>query len=362
MKSNLLFMAGAIIVGILTMFSCQNEVSKRGVPDDQVIEFLVDNGYHEEGIFIDDNFVNYDDAGWFKDDLIKTMNGDHDVEEEPDEDVLELRQRGIPSYLRNDAVSKNNVRDIKYYVSSSINEVNGDWYKGIREAKDHINGIANCMVRFSSTYSKSQADIYIGSDNESNMPSSHQNISSDGKAGFPSGGKVFGYISINDNYSRTGIKGTMVHEMLHCLGMRHTGSGDGEHIEGTSHNESRSVMNTHGLWATMSPGDKKALRMYYPTNLSTPHINSVSPSYPNGISINGKNWDKNNKPYFWIKIYYYRSNGSYIKSEYVKCNANNDGNFTVKASYIPGDAHQVAIKGYNLRRDIYSGKSGRKNI
>lgn len=359
-----------MIITIFCLHSCAEISNESLSADDQLImDYIEALEVPPEHISIGDDFIHYHDcSGWHKEDLLASLKGlspaEEVIPEDDDLDEIELdeRQRGILDANRLDAVTKNNANTITYIIYTSVaNDCGVAWRTAIDDAADAWNNLSYSRVKLTRVYSGNSADIKIASDLSSILPSSHRNLPTNtiARAGFPSSGNVFGFISINDNQDNWQSKlKTMMHEFGHCLGYRHTGTSDGQAIPGTPYNDSGSFMNQgSNTNPSFTTNDQEAIRKYYPDNLNTPNNLTVTKYTSGGVKIRYKNPWYISKPYYWVRVYKYSSSGSYMGNKWVKSYPNSTGYHNIYWSGHGSGTFKFRIRGYNFRRDVYSGRT-----
>ncbi len=367
-----------LLVVLISYTSCKNDAVSDGPnPEDQeILNYLAQEGFNIDEVKILDDFVDYEeDAGWDKADLLRTIRGENPEEFIPvDPDDLSIvaldseeRQQGIRESNRTDAITKGRVDGLKYFIRPSVQSDCGTaWVNAIDDAADEWNALSNCRVSLTKASSQFGADIVWGSDLDSGLISSHQNLSAIAKAGFPSSGKAWKWISINDNQDAWGSKlKTAMHEFGHCLGYRHTGTSDGQFIHGTPTTESGSIMlqgsNTSPSFQT---GDRRAARVYYPESYTTPNSVSVTRASAGTVRITYRNSNFISRPYYWIRVYKYNSLGIYVSHVDIQSRTSNSTGFHTFtwSGHTSGRNYKFAVRGYNFRKDINSSRTSKFSV
>lgn len=178
-------------------------------------------------------------------------------------------------------VSSTKVRAITVGFDSSL--TSDAWKVATLDALSEWSNIPGCAVKLIHTTS-ANPDIKIGG------------VSSFGgttiaRASFPSSGNPGPTINVSYAYNHLSSSEklfTMIHELGHCLGLRHTnwkniGEGNAIHIPGTSESDSESVMhNTVRGWEGFTYDDVLAVQYMYPQN------NAVSLSTGSSLCSQGE--------------------------------------------------------------------------
>ena len=158
----------------------------------------------------------------------------------------------------------------------------------------------------------------------------------------------------------------MMHELGHCLGYRHTGTSDGQHIHGTPTTQTNSIMNpgSSGISNTFQSGDRRAARMYYPSDYTTPVMLSVTRQSAGTVRISYRNNNFISRPYYWIRVYKYNSIGiliSYTDTPSLTTLSNNTHTFTW-SGHTAGRTYKFAVKGFNFRKDESSSRTSKFSV
>ncbi|MEO1411377.1 MAG: M57 family metalloprotease [Bacteroidota bacterium] len=341
----------------------------------EIIDYLRTNDYDLDAVEFLEDFVVYEaDAGWDKAALLRTIRGENidPIPIDPDDPSIvdleaEERHRGIREENRTDAVTKGRVDDLTYFMRSSLGRDCGtDWTAAFRNGAREWNRLAHCRVTLTETTSEIRADIVIGSDLDTGLPTSHRNIPSIARAGFPSDGRAWGWISVNDNADDWDSKlKTAMHEFGHCLGYRHTGTSDGQFIHGTPSTESGSIMNQGtNTSPSFQTGDRRSARVYYPEEYTDPNSVSVRRESSGKVRLTYRNSNFITRPYYWIRVYKYTSWGVYLGyRDFKSRTGSSDGFHTLFwGGHTPGRTYKFAVRGYNFRRDINSGRSSKFSV
>ncbi|MCF6347140.1 MAG: zinc-dependent metalloprotease [Flavobacteriaceae bacterium] len=260
------------VISVLFLFSCQN-TDEVFIPQDSslnqdqspVIAKLVAMGYDREMI------KEYDDFFLVEGDLMFSKN----IKDYP----------AISDTFTKQAVNNSNLLDltktnISVYIDNSMPSSGQDnWRTAISSAINDWNSISGSSVYFNLS-TNSNADITIKSDNGA-LPN---NVVA--SAGFPSNGNPYNTVLVNldflnINVSEGSKRYNMVHELGHCIGLRHTNwDSQNEYsantIPGTPNGDSNSVMNGGTAlftWNSFSTYDIIAAQYLFPYSVKVEYEN-----------------------------------------------------------------------------------------
>lgn len=228
----------------------QPVINESTVSMSQVLAYLESNYFNTKGYLIEgDNIIVEDDIMFNINELKKDIkNGSN------------TRQ-----YKHKFIVSQSKVKNITVRIKKNVPT---NWKKATRYAFARWNEIRGSKIRF--------REVSSGG----NIVISYKKLSPSGviaRASFPnSAGDPGPTITINTNHNSmaTSKKNfTMIHELGHCIGMRHINNSENDriHIPGTPKKDSKSIMRpVVAKWSKFSIGDIVAAQVVYPP--SGPHI------------------------------------------------------------------------------------------
>ncbi len=349
---------------LLTVACIQESQSDSNQSADQaILQFMEESGFRPDDLKIEDDVIYYqEDVVFNKDRVIYDM--EHGYVVDPDEDLADAvipRQRGVKM---NNALSKTNCeKGVKLWLAPSILSVCGPKVRdGFLEAAAEINAITNLGIAFSFTPFQHKADVFIAADSDCSVFASADHFCDlpvvMALAEISNSGRPGRYISVHpgwESFSPGVIKSGMMHELCHIIGLLHTGDSDdnGVHIHGTPQENSTSIMNPTSQYSgEFSNYDKKALRMYYAKNLSTPGLEVTSEG--NTVALQFTNTQKLHKPYYWIRLYRYDTDGKLNGHKTFRARSNNQGVGTIYWKNQPEGTYIYKVKGMRFRRDVRS--------
>lgn len=205
--------------------------------------------------------IGFDTSEHFEEDGHLVVEGD--VAFPMEELAKEIAEGKSRQYAHPYIVSQSRVTYIRIKTTSNVPS---SWSSALTTAIRDWNGISYSKIRMVRVSSSSYADITI----------SHNSTSQSyvARASFPN---AYGYtgrtINFNPRYTNrlttAQKRWTMVHEIGHCIGMRHVNKYETSriHIPGTPVSDRGSVMHPYvQSWRGFSAGDRNAARYLYPTS------------------------------------------------------------------------------------------------
>lgn len=353
-----------LLMVVLFLTSCSDDIQNlSSINEDEELQILmIEAGFDLDEVQFIDNYVLHDHDGvWLKESLLKDLRGISIVYPNDDseyQEYVEQRQRGFSDQLFLNAVAKANVKDLKYFIKSSVyNDCGQPFVLAIEKAAKDWNKIYS-IVNFQRTYNEIDADIIIGSDSDQTLPNVFRNLNNYvGLAQYPNQGRAGKYISLNDDSQYSflpldAIKGVMMHEFGHTLGFRHTNGNSGGAIPGSPEVDHLSVMNSAAN-SVFTVHDKKAIYTYYPGGkMEIPVILESFKMQDGRTKIQYKITKRLRSPY-WLLIRTSNSTATNGK-HWVKVATNNRG---VGEVIVKLNKNRFRINGTNFRRDKFSAKS-----
>ncbi len=337
----------------------------------EILDYFDSKNYNLDSVQFRGDMVFYEsDIAWYRSDLMKTIRGEFILENDNDPDLEDMvfakdRQQALADNEMVNAITSSNVKNITYFIRPSVLADCGvNWFNVIAVAAADWTGLSNCRVNIGRTFVESSADIIIGSDIDTGMPLQAQNLpfGVTAIAAFPMDGVPGRFISINASLDWMPKKrSTIIHEMGHTLGFWHTGTNEAQRVHGTPANESGSVMNL-SQWnggSNFKPGDIRMARMFYPDTYNMPTNFNAQNLGGGELGISYRNPANLTRPYYWIRLAVYNTNGNIISVQYRRSTvsgSNNSHNFILygwKGTYL------FALRGCNFRRDVWSPRTPR---
>lgn len=256
--------------------------------DDPVVQHILSLGFAAEDI------VENNDVFIVENDIVfpKSMN---------------LLPNGVkPEHYRSANIVSPSYRNISVYIDLNSFDLNSeDNYQGAINIKPilatSLNQAINAYNSLNTSVQFSVAPYPFGADITIRKVQAYWQGGACGAAGFPSiAGKPYSQIeifplSVNGTVSK--LTETIVHELGHCIGIRHTDIHNdpaASLIPGTPSFDSGSVMNSYGCgnsWNGFSAGDIDAIECLYSNNQNTLCTSNqcTTPSAPFSINITTDN-------------------------------------------------------------------------
>lgn len=318
-------------VGIIFfMQSCKEDLvlDETAQENQEILDYLREINFGEEPTGIVGNEIVFEDFVMEKADILMAMN-----EEVEESDIilghgdLDNRQRIVSTMS---ALTKQNcLNGVKVWIAPSItNDLGANAYSqvvaAINEFKE-ARSTSNFSVNMQIVNSKNDATIRIVSDlDEAEIgsttsffydfatywkrvdsdPSNDNNPGPVGLAYLSSNGAAGGLISLNNNAGNASyFKSSVMHELGHTLGFRHTMTWDGHHIHGTSGRDDLSIMRpTAQTTGEFTDGDRKALKIIYPKSLNRPTNVSVQKHSSAVVRVNFDSTTDAYKSAYWLRV------------------------------------------------------------
>lgn len=358
----------------LLIVSCEKDpvqIEELNTTDDRIINHVESMGYDRDKIRVKDDFVIHEDIIWSKSQLLSYINGeiipDNSIDCQDElgcEEMVDItntyvadsRQR---SQTRYHIVSQSNVKYIKYYIHPSVlNDCGQAWINAIAQARTEWNGIANSRVFLQETNLQQIADIVIRSGTE--LPA----IAWATVATYGNVGSSLVIHKDQDNFPHKKL--VIMHELGHNLGFYHTDLYDGVLLHGTTNNDPLSVFNSganNNLPNKFSSKDIRAIRLLYPNQLRKPSYFSATKISAGKVRIKYRNMEKSLKPFYWIRVLKYDSNGNLLGRKDFKSDSNSNGyDSVVWGGHTPNKTYKFAVRGLNYKKDVHSSRTSKKAV
>lgn len=246
------------LVFLLFFVSCSNDLESIEYVESESTTFIEDDVLMMQALGFDtSNIVDLESAYLIEGDILL----------EKDSPLLKQSRH---AYHTTGLIGHPKQREITVGVDSSIPTSGEDnWRSEVQNAIDLWNPLSNLKMTYTMG---ANPDILIRSDSGS-LP--NNTIAA---ASWPTNGNPGASIKVNLDFdSNKTIPSSqklynMVHELGHCLGLRHTnwkiiGESEANYIQGTPETDPNSVMNggtANSYWMGFSDGDKKAIEKLYP--------------------------------------------------------------------------------------------------
>ena len=306
-KNSILLFASSLLIAIIGIISCEKDTiltSHEEKISQNDIDLIIQMGFDTVGL---------EQRGCFY-----IVEGDIMLRKDKLNEYSFSRSNGrtLRQARVNSLIDFDNQIDITVRVDNSIPTSESDnWRTEIQQAINDWNGIADTRIHLVYT-TNSIADITISSDGGVLYDGNYSNFVL-AQASWPLGGNAGPTIIINLNagadriFTSSQKRYNMVHELGHCLGLRHTnwsglGESNGIGIPGTpntgSNPDPNSVMNggtALNSWIGFSNYDKIAIQNLYPglkVNVSGP---SCLPSFGSATWTASGVYGDGNYTYEW---------------------------------------------------------------
>lgn len=365
-----------LCLGMFIFHSCEEEAEQPDSHQDNslIIDYLSDLGLNIDELEVDEESITIDeDARMDRDFILSAAKGDLPQEETQENlDQAETRQRGV---LSNEYYHSINIyyTDVDYYIAPSVaSDLGNVWVRAIEDAANKWNAVSNCKIRLNKS-SSSGAEIYIGSDNDTRLPSDMRNLSSStlGKGDFPHYNRVGKYISFNANtrgYTWGQALELAMHEIGHNLGLHHTNRSSGSHIGSTISHDGRSVMNQSDpdLNINLTANDKTAIRAFYPESLDQPKVIIMTDhnASPGSLLLIMESKNYTEKPYYRVRIKRYALGGYQVGFKDFDYKPYNSKGWQQIwwHGFNAGDSYYFSVQGLNFRKDVKSQESPKYRV
>lgn len=333
----MLFVTSCTDKGIVNYNSSDQENPKLSteLTDDKLAQYLVDLGFRPDMIELKDKGYLVEGDIFFSKDRLHKEADNFDKRKSGGKEQDPEIQQWVTDYV----VSINNVDDIVISVASSVPN---SWETAVNQAVTEWNQMNNVAVSMSVNNNSNNPDIQFVVDNS---------ISAVAEAGPPINGQPYPEVKINtgyNHYSGGQKKYTMVHELGHTIGFRHTNwdsrnepEPEGGRLNFTPSTDDNSVMNggTGGLsWNGFSTYDIYGTQVMYPESLGGSITSTMEDSeYKNG------------RVTFYFRVFYDVTGGLFQTSMLQK---KVNGSWE---DYIPGSIGNDEFKIRNERIDTMAG-------
>lgn len=280
MKPTSTFLTLLLLLSTLSFYSCRKEQVAAPVseaphykPDPVLYRKLLSYGIRPEDIVETKNHYSVEGDMLFRKFLTDTVLLDNFFaagNERSARERLDSTFAGA-QYITGSLVTTQRVENLRVFVDQSL--AGTGWPDAVPLALKAWANVPDCKLNFTHVeYSQAYAtgnDIVIKADTEGAVP-----LFSVAQAEFPRLGVAGPTILINMNYGSLSpgqILWFAVHELGHCLGLKHTDTGNSNSpwrlVPGTPESDPNSVMNSisnYQSFTTFSPYDMVAIRYLYP--------------------------------------------------------------------------------------------------
>lgn len=379
MKKQVKIFIGLLFALSLAFAACKEEtviqtekMEQLSVEDQQIVDYLVENGYKRDEIAIDEQGVAVGCMYLYRDYVKNVMSDNMNLEQNEVFDFqfdstkvceysgIEERQRSV---FWDKTVQPLHVATIRYFIHPSVSSQcyqGSQWVSAIATSVQNWNAITNCRINFIQESQQSTADVVISSDHPDHawLPNGAKNLNNQNPvpiavAPVTNGNRKEGpFVSINRASQTSNRVMAIMHELGHAIGFFHSNVvvNSNQYLHGTPDPDgTTSIMYaTETTTTTFNDADFRAARLLYPDAVNPPSSWNAQPlpGYSGVVKITVSTPTITYPPY-WLHVQRCNSSGTVIQEYWLAHTAT-----TYNIGGIPQGTYKFRIRRTNLGRDI----------